>query len=223
MTTNDRILIMAIALGLPLILLMSGANVYSLLMATGEAVFIQHPVTAMALSALAPIASLVFEMIPRSFDQDSGYYKRLYERGVYLTTIVCFLCWAALFAAQYSAVGTDRLDLGLFDDTTDTQSGNHLLVFTQLLTEILVGSSLFLALATILHRYQPDGSRTNPARQRAKQSRDEHWAEHTVLAQHYEERLDELNALNLKRDAFIGQSVAKYSELRALMQSIEPR
>ncbi|ODS23043.1 hypothetical protein AB835_10855 [Candidatus Endobugula sertula] len=183
---------------------LASGNVYVTLMASGEAVFLNQPKLAFLISLLAPTGSLAFKFVGHAFEN----YKHIkwYCNTIYGLTSVSFLMWVALFSASYSSV-TSGIDWGALGQSSSALGS--WLVFTQLMTEILVGAALSLALGNIALKYSSDLYRENHAFVNAVSARDSHLKHHTALTQ-----------LEAERQAAINHSLAEYFSRSSRIQEI---
>lgn len=142
-----------------LVLGMSAVNVFSIIEASRIPLFLERPELAWMLSGLLPIGAFALEFLKRHFTTDRAKYR--YTMLVYSLTASLLLIWIVLFALVYGnpASGMD------VDALMGQSSGNPLdmiLTMTQLLAELFVGASLFMAGGDLLDRHSPTRLIANP-------------------------------------------------------------
>lgn len=209
MTLNDKILAYGIGIALITVLVMSFFNVYSVLIASGNPAFIQHPFAAYALSALAPISSFAPKLMMRAFETKRA--KKRYALFIYVLTCMSVLVWCILYGMHYSA-STGELDIDL--DSEEDSTG-HYLVFTQLFTEIVLGTALFIGLDSILDQYQPQRYRPNPRwyqfHKELEAAQKQLHVQQTLLGKQKAQRAK----LNAKRQRMIKEAVVIFKKAKA--------
>jgi len=87
----------------------------------------------------------------------TGPQRKWFSYGLYGATGVSLLIWMLLFADSYHGLGGS---LDLFGDHSAWKE--KAFVAVQLLTEVLVGASLFTRLERIMAQYAPDADVDNP-------------------------------------------------------------
>lgn len=208
-TKPDRMAYRLINVTVAVVLVMSAANVYVNLVASGLPVFIEQPWMAALLSGLAPAGSVTLKFIYRFFDLPRT--RRRYTQIIYALTALCLLIWLTLFAINYPGIAAEP-DWGSLGQPS---AKGPALVFIQLLTEILAGAALFLAAQDIALKYTPEIKRANPDRVSAVRGRDE---EARLLAELRDERNSKharFAQLTAERRLYIDEQVAAYLALRA--------
>lgn len=212
---QDQIAIILIGIGLIAALVMSATNVYANLINSGEPAYLEQPWIAVMISLLAPAGSIAFKFISHAFESYNAI--RRYTKTIYTLTGLSFIAWIGLFALNHSGVaGIDWSALG-----EDNITGSYL-VFTQLLTEILVGGALFLAAQDIALKYSPELYRENLAYLNAVKARDAHLERHNALTEQRNQNHTRLTQLNAERQAAINNKLAEFIDLSARFNSINP-
>jgi hypothetical protein len=178
-----------------LLMYVSFQNVYAILLATGEVVFIEDKYKAMAIAALAPAVSTAIKNLPNFFY--SVGHKHACERAIYGVTALSAILWIGLFAYSFEGVSggmPDLSDLSLEGDTVA-----HWQTFSQLWVEVMCAASLFIRFNSLLDRLQPEQHRKNPdylgltadleqARVQAQYAEKQYEAARTALSQHEAKR-----------------------------------
>ena len=140
MVIYDQFSLCFLFLALPTCLFMGAANVYSNLLASGEAVFIDQPYLAVFISMLMPAGSTAIKFISNFFEYQTS--KKRYALFIYSLTTLALLTWSFLFAMSFSGVASDIDWESVGEATNQTDS---FLVWIQLVAELLVSAALFLA------------------------------------------------------------------------------
>lgn len=129
---------------------------------SGLEVFLRDPSLPWLLAIVAPMASLAIKSMGSLFTTSRA--KQRHARIVFGATLISFLGWIGLYAAQFE---------GLSPVTNIFAEPNPFVgkAFSalQLSTEVLAGSSLFLRLSQIMAGYQPQSERENPEWRRLKE------------------------------------------------------
>lgn len=213
---HDQIALIFIAIALIAALVMSASNVYANLMSSGEAVYLEQPWIAVMISLLAPAASIAIKFMGHAFERYSSIKR--YTHTIYTLTAFSFIAWIGLFALNYSGV-TGGIDWDMLGDSNGNSAGSAL-VFTQLLTEILVGGTLFLAAQDIALKYTPELYRENLAYMNAVKARDEHLKGHTALTEKRNRNHIRLTQLKAERQTTINRKLADFIDLSTRFNSI---
>lgn len=197
------------------VMVMSGANVYANLMASGERAFLEQPWLAVCISALAPCASASFKMLASAFDYQSS--KKQYALGVHVLTLIITLAWTVAFAMNFTGA-SGALDL---DAMMDGDGGKGAaLVWLQLVCEILVGASLFLALGEIALKYSPFIFTENPDHINITKALKTHKEEHERLCEKSSEIAKKIIRLESAKDVFINERLADFGAFVSKFNSL---
>lgn len=195
-------------ISLCVVMVMSGANIYSNLMASGEPVFLDQPWLAICIAALAPCASASFKMMSSFFEYQST--KKKYALGVHILTLLITTAWTVSFALNFTGVG-GGLDL---DAMLDGDGGKGaVLVWLQLACEILVAASLFLALGEIAVKYSPFILTENPDHINISKSLKSHKDDHEKLSEKSAALGKDIARLEAGKDIFINEHIADLNAL----------
>lgn len=209
--SRDRLLIVAILIFLSLASFMSGANVYAVLMSSGNVVFLDDPWLAVCLAALAPTASMSVKFITNRLHFDST--RRRFALCAYVLTALVIAAWTVLFADNFSGI-SGEIDWNALLES-DQASTEKYFLWTQLGAEMLVAASLFLAAEDIWLKYQPDNFLDNPEFLALKRAHDALAPEHQRVGIDRAEFHGQLAEITAKREAFINEQVAEYINLRS--------
>lgn len=125
------------------------ANVYSNLMASAEPVFLNNPMLAVFIALLMPVASIALKSL--SLCCESERSKRRFSLSVFSLTALVLLGWTLAFAYQFTGV-TAGIDFSQLD-VSGNDHGSSVLVWLQLVSELLVSVSLALILEHILDKH----------------------------------------------------------------------
>lgn len=215
-TFMDKISFPLIGLAAFACLVMSGVNVFSNLISSGEPVYVQQPLIPMFISLLAPASSITIKYIGSIFEHNY-FYKKCFTKFVFLSSFVSFLVWIAFFSASYSGAAS-----GFDWEAAESGSGDlgSWLAFMQLLTEVLVGGALFLALQDIFLKYSPDYYEDNLAYIAAVKTRNVHLALHTALREERNNNHIRLTVLKAERQAYINEKLVEFINLQSRFDSI---
>jgi len=156
MSGKDKITVALTTIAAILTLFMGASNIYSNLMASGTIVFLEKQYLAIFISALLPTGSIALKYASNFMRLDSS--RRRYAQCVYTCTILSLLAWTILFSMNFSGV-SGGLDI---DALLDDSGSENLLVWIQIMAELLVGSALFLVIEDIMLKYNPEVVDVNP-------------------------------------------------------------
>lgn len=215
MKTQDQISLSLLFPALATTLVMGSANVYVNLMATGEAVFLEQPFLAVFISMLMPTGSTSLKFIANFFEYHNS--KKRYSLCIYSLTATALLTWTVLFAINYTGVAG-----GVNWETLGESGSSHgsLLVWIQLLSEILVSAALFLAVDEIYLKYNPYLYTENPDYINAEKALKTHQLEHENLRESRGKNMAAIAVLNAARQAYINERIADFVALRARFNQI---
>lgn len=181
----------------PVVFLMGGANVYANLMASGQLVFIENPWIAVCLSCIVPAGSVALKFISNFFETYKT--KKFYTMFIFGLTALIMLIWCIAFSLNFSGI-SGSID---WDSMGESKGKGSLLVLTQLLAEILIGTALFLAADDIAQKHAQEPRSTEL--RNAQAAYDRHSAKHEILR----DKRNAIHALIIKLTA------AKQSSINA--------
>ncbi len=211
---QDQVLIALTCISLIIAMFMGAANIFTNLMASGEPVFIENPTLAMCLSALAPLGAMALKFVSSSFE----YYqsKKRYTTFINVLTALSLLVWSILFSLSFTGVASS-INFETLDEETGTGS---LLVWIQIVAEILVASALFLAAEDIYIKYAPDTYVENLEHINISRALKAHMIKHERLRDERNANHGSIVQLEAERQAFINERIAEYLAHRARFNSI---
>ncbi|MGH1404134.1 MAG: hypothetical protein ACRBDL_07810 [Alphaproteobacteria bacterium] len=193
-----------------IVVLMGASNVYSIIMASGTPVFLDDPRLAMMLSGLLPIGSIALKFFSATIQSDK--FKKRYTTALYGAAAVSLIAWIVLFGMTFgsAASGFDWDSLG--EDNTDKDA-----TFTvvQLLTEMLVGATLFQVAGDIWSTYAPTTMIANPAYAERKRNLELLRGDHDELRKTYTQNTARLSMLMAARKAYINSQILHYQRQAA--------
>jgi len=207
--TQDQIILFVLIVALIATMILGSANVYSNLMASGEPVFLESPWLAISLSLLMPVGSMALKFIANFFEYERT--KKRYALFIYVLTTIALLSWVVLFSINFSGVsgGINWEALG------ETNHNGSYLVLSQLLSEILVASSLFLAAEDIYSKYSPETYTQNLSYTNIASALKSHEAAHEKLYKTRGNNHAVLVKQNAARQVYINECLTDFLAMRA--------
>lgn len=199
---------------LPIVLLMSGANVYANLRASGNPVFIENPWLAICLSALAPAASTALKFTANLFELWPT--RKRFVHAIFGLSALSLLVWVIFFSINFSGI-SGGIDWNSFGES---QGSGAWLVFTQLVAEILVGSALFLAAEDIAIKYAPDSYVENIEFLVIEDAIKAHLTPHQQLRDARNAAHQKLVTVTQAHDFHVNQRIAEFLALRARFNAV---
>lgn len=199
-----------LAIGLMLLVLGAGSsNVFAAIMMRGEPVFVENPVLAALLSFLLPSGSVAIHFLGDLLDSDRTRHR--YTICLLSMTAVSLLAWVYLFARNFQ-IGAP----GNIFDTLRQESDPTSVWFTatQLGSEMLVGSCLFLGAAHIYDRYCDDAITNNPESDYLALERQAQQSEYEALHSRRTAARARLMQLDAMKKAYIAEQVALFRAMR---------
>ncbi|MES2662122.1 MAG: hypothetical protein V4629_02345 [Pseudomonadota bacterium] len=211
---RDQAYFILTAIFLLISMVMGTANVYSNLVESGITIFIEKPHLALCLSLLVPAASCSLKFVSNFID----FYKnqRKYGLCIYILTGITLLVWTVFFSLNFNGVSSSFNA----EEMEGFQWKGSCFVWIQLLSEILVSASLFLALEDIFNKYSPDYYCDNLEYVELDAAWKIHCAEHKALTEECAEKRQHLNQFIANRQAFINSQVAEYNSQRAKFSAV---
>ncbi len=207
-TGKDKALFGVVLVALISAMVMGFSNIFSNLMASGTPIFLETPILAAMLALLVPTASASLKFVTNFMDFDTT--RKLYVRILNALTGAALLTWTILFAQSYAGI-TGGIDWGSLGESN---SSGTLFVWIQLVTEMLVASSLFLALEDIYMRYCPDHFIKNPEYIQITKILAEKINDHEALREERSRKQGRIKELEAARQAFINEKIADYINMR---------
>lgn len=183
---------------------LSVVNVQVNIMASQEVIFIESPWKAWVIALLAPAASTAIKMSPKMVEKLP--WQERCKHVIYGVTAVVALLWVWQFSQTFDGLG-GAVDIAAM---LDTQSGGAHFVFVQLLCEVLISASLFLAVQSLLDSYAPERIKPNPARAIAEEQCRLCKSAHDKALKAYQESENQLCTHEAARGAFINEQLAAF-------------
>ncbi len=197
-------------------LLIGAGNIYSIIMASGQPVFLDDPALAVALSAILPIGAFALEFFKRQFSTDKA--KRRYMMTVYALCAVLLIAWIILFAMVFGSAADQSIDLSsmMSDSNHETDYLPQAFTIIQLLAELFVGAALFMTGGELFAKHMRSIRVANPDYERAKAVLDAMQREiDTFYAPKQREAQGWLDAIDNGTRIYVADHIALYQQLRA--------
>lgn len=193
-----------------IVVLMGASNVYSIILASGTPVFLDDPRLAMMLSGLLPIGSIALKFFSATIQSDK--FKKRYTTALYGAAAVSLIAWIVLFGMTFgsAASGFDWDSLG-----EDSTGKDATFTVVQLLTEMLVGATLFQVAGDIWSTYAPTTMIANPAYAERKRNLELLRGDHDELRKTYTQNTARLSMLMAARKAYINSQILHYQRQAA--------
>lgn len=193
-----------------IVVLMGASNVYSIIMASGTPVFLDDPRLAMMLSGLLPIGSIALKFFSATIQSDK--FKKRYTTALYGAAAISLIAWIVLFGMTFgsAASGFDWDSLG-----EDNTGKDATFTVVQLLTEMLVGATLFQVAGDIWSTYAPTTMIANPAYAERKRNLELLRGDHDELRKTYTQNTARLSMLMAARKAYINSQILHYQRQAA--------
>lgn len=193
-------------------LTMGTATVFANLMASGQPVFIERPWLAMCLSALPSCGSIALKAVLPLFE--SARAKHFYKCVIFGLTGLALLTWTFTFAANFTGITPD-IDS---ENVLTTSAAGASLVFSQLIAELLIAGSLFLAADEIASKYTHYDYAQDGEFFQSDSAVNAHLVDHDLLKAPYLLKTGQLDALLAARQVFIDEQMAAYRALQARIE-----
>lgn len=197
---------------IPIILFSGAANVYANLIASGEPVFLEQPSLAIALSLIVPAGSTAIKFITNLFEYQST--KKRYALFIFALTGISLLGWSVVFSLNFTGIA-GGLDLDALGESDGGKGA--LLVWLQLIAEILIGTALVLAAEEIYVRHNPTGETANPDYIQQEKATKASETNLDGLKVKSGELYADITQLNSKRENYIEEQTAQSQAMRARM------
>ncbi len=189
---------------------MGAANVYAILMATGEDVFLDNPVLAACIAAIMPSASFALKCYASLIEIDRTR-KRLINYLLASLAVVITL-WIGLFAYTFEGVSSFSFDPV---ETGGWTTG------LQLLGEFLISTSLGVYATKIAARYQTPHIATSVRHQARSQAVMDFLPEHEALEARYAEACARVERLEADRAKHVSEQLALFYDLHRRHQMLD--
>lgn len=207
-----------LAIGLMILVLAAGSsNVYAAIMMRGEPVFIEHPILAVLLSFLLPCGSAAIHFLGEFLDSDRSRHR--YTISLLSLTAVSMLAWVYLFSRNFQIGAPNNIFDTLAQDSDPTAVW---FTASQLGSEMLAGSCLFLGATHIYSRYSGDIITNNPESDYLTLERRTHESEYEALHNRRIAALGRLMQLKAMKQAHIAEAVALFHTMRRRFEELSP-
>jgi len=211
----DQISMLVIYLSLLAVLVMSGANVYANLMASGEIIFLENPWIAISLSMLMPSGSVALKFLSGFFTNPAT--KRRYTLCLYISAAALLIAWMSAFALTFdgAASGID------WDNIGESDGGKGaLLVWLQLAAELSVAGALFMAAEDIHLKYAPDHFIQNSEFIESARALKAHNQDHEALKEKRNATHAKIIALEKSRQVHINEVLAAFFAAKSKLNAM---
>ena len=202
---------------------MAIANVASNLLATDLPLFLDQPHLAYMIACILPLASVSIKNLGMHIR--SPLWRRHYGLSINIATVGFALMWGWLFSMQYQGLADTGVGLGsMFDDEQTGPSGlsTTALIWSQMMIEMFMTSSLFLTLAELQEKYSPDRIELNPAHIEAGLVVDTNRKRFEALAEESANLHATLQQKHAERDRFVMNKSAEFEGLKARQAASNP-
>ncbi|MGQ0556015.1 MAG: hypothetical protein ACT4PN_08750 [Nitrospiraceae bacterium] len=207
-----------LAVGLMLVVLAAGSsNVYAAIMMRAEPVFIEHPILAVLLSFLLPCGSVSIHFLGDFLDTDRSRHR--YTISLLSLTAASMLAWVYLFSKNFQIGAPTNIFDSLAQDSDPTAVW---FTTSQLGSEMLAGSCLFLGAMHIYSRYAGDLITNNPEWDYLTLERRTHESEYDAVHNRRMAVVGRLMQLKSMRQAHIAEAVALFHAIRRRFEELSP-
>ncbi len=207
-----------LAIGLMLVVLAAGSsNVYAAIMMRAEPVFIEHPILAVLLSFLLPCGSVSIHFLGDFLDSDRSRHR--YTICLLSLTAASMLAWVYLFSKNFQIGAPSNIFDSLAQDSDPTAVW---FTASQLASEMLAGSCLFLGAMHIYSRYAGDLITNNPESDYLALERRAHESDYDALHNRRIAALGRLMQLKSMKQTHIAEAVALFHAIRRRFEELSP-
>jgi hypothetical protein len=213
---RDSLVVGSCLTGMGVILVMGGVNVYSNLMNSGNIMFQQQPWIPISLSALPAIGTFSIKFLVNFIPER---FTRHYQITVNGLSIVCLLFWSLFFALEFHNNSGGSIDMTSLE-TPGTSEVSFAIQYTisQLLAELFVAATLFMAADDIAKKYMIDGKSANPDYVAIENEYKEQNRIHSELLTKRNEKNGQLARLQAMKKAYITEITASYFNIAAQLK-----
>lgn len=164
---KDLALSLILLMAAGLVLIMGASNIYTVILSSGNPVFLNEPHLAMMLAVLLPIGSFALKFAANYLPHDKA--KKRFGVAIFMLTAFALSAWTVLFGLTFgsAAGGIDWDTLGESNTLRD-----DLFTIVQILSEMLTGTALLMVFSDVLATYLPSTLAPNPAYEELKQMSD---------------------------------------------------
>lgn len=191
-------------------------GIHANLQASGEPIFLETPMLSWLLSGFLPGFAVAIKCFTLFLPSDRS--RRNYSLFIYGLTIIAGIVWIVLFSQQFQGMtsGIDWSDLA-----AASGHGNWAFTLIQLLGEVLIGASCFLAVEKIASIYGAGYSFVeNLERIQINEHSKHQKSEHTPLAERVRHLQGREIQLTASRKAYINSNLIKLRALRTRLNAL---
>jgi len=199
------------------VMAMGGANVYAILMSSGNPVFLEQPGLAITIAALMPAASYVLKGFTSLIKLDE--LRKRYTLSIFsLATLTTFI-WIILFATTFDGISSGfDMDSLLEADATNTAS--KWMTACQLLGEFFISAALGIHAANIGAKYGEPRIADNTERAARDQAVHAATPEHKKISDRYADLKGQDAMFEAQKSKFVNEEVAEFYDLRSRQHSL---
>ena len=190
-------------------------NLKANLLASGTVIFIDQPELATALSLILPLGALALKFTTNFMRYDRS--RRIYCLLIYFLLLTLVLVWSWLFAKQFPGLSAE-IDL---EQLLSGGAQGPLLVWSQLLIEMLSGTALFLAAENIYLKYSPNYFYENPEYREAEKAYKKYHEQHQALITQIGQLQGQVSTMEAEREAYINQIEAEFTAYHARFKAAQ--
>jgi len=132
------------------VMAMGGANVFAILMSSGNEVFLENPTLAITIAALMPAASHVLKSFTSLIKLDQ--IRERYTMVIFALATITTFVWIILFATTYEGISSG-IDLDKMLEPDSSGAANTWMTACQLLGEFFISAALGIHAANIGAKY----------------------------------------------------------------------
>lgn len=204
---RDGFIVISALSGTAVVLAMSALNVYANLVNSGS--FVEMEWIAASLSVLPAIGTFSIKFLANLIGEQ---HRKKYAIIVNSLTIAMLVLWAVGFAFQFHNNAGGEIDLSL---SSEGSGSNYAVLYTmsQILCEIMLAASLFLAAEDIYTKYASDIHVPNPAYVRAENEYQKQLALHRQLLAERAEKSGQLKQIQARETTYFQENMTAFLSL----------
>lgn len=194
----------------------SMTTMYSVVMSSGNPVFLENTALAWAMCSVLGLGALAFEFFKRYLETDKC--KRRYGMTVYILTASLLLTWIVMFAVIFGSAADQAVNIdAMLSGSGSGAQDPWMTAFTviQLLAEFFVGCAFFMTGGDLFGKYAPTRMVNNPDYEQIKARLNEIEAEYEAFTDDMHAAETRLSSINRATSLFIKEQMAQYQQLRA--------
>ena len=193
---------------------LSVVNVQVNIMASQELVFIESPWKSWVIAMLAPAAATSIKMLPHIFASVSWQDKC--KKVIYGLTALMSFIWIVQFSQTFDGIGAQPS----LSDLLNEQGSSDYFVLVQLLAEVMIAATLFIAVQNLLDAYNPSTLKANPSRLIASEQLRIDKSACDKAFKTYQDADNKLVAHKAARQAFINEQLSAFAIALARHQAL---